>query len=74
MEEQKQYASIQEILAFLEHSELPQDEQRARKVALQSPLFTIIDSVLYYMNPKKNGATMSCTLQASTAEGYGGNP
>lgn len=55
-EEQKQDASIQEILAFLERNELPQGEKRARKVALHGPLFTIIDSVLYYIDLKKNGA------------------
>ena len=55
VEEQRQDASIQEIILFLERNELPQDEQRARKVALQGPLFTIIDSVLYFVDPKRNG-------------------
>ena len=55
VEEQRQDASIQEIVSFLERNELPQDEQRAQKVALQGPLFTIVDSVLYFVDPKKNG-------------------
>ena len=55
VEEQRQDASIQEIVSFLEHNELPRDEQRARKVTLRGSLFTVIDSVLYFIDPKKNG-------------------
>lgn len=38
VQEQRQDASIQEIVSFLERNELPQGEQRAQKVALQGPL------------------------------------
>ena len=44
---------LQEIRDFLEKEELPADSKRARKVALQSPLFVIEDQVLYYLDQRQ---------------------
>ena len=51
--EQKQDAGIQEIVAFLEHNKLPMDDHKARKLALQSSLFSMVDGILYFVDSKK---------------------
>lgn len=43
---------MKEIIQFLEQCELPQDPTRARKIAVQGPLFTLVDDVLFYLDPK----------------------
>ena len=42
-----------EIVAFLVMGELPQDDKRARKIALQKSLFVLEDGVLFYCDPKQ---------------------
>ena len=42
-----------EIFDFLQKGELPSEERRARKIALQVSLFTIDDEMLYYVDPKQ---------------------
>ena len=54
-EEQRKDPSIQEIVAFLQQNVLPADEKKARKMALQGPLFCIVDDILYFVDPKKDG-------------------
>ena len=49
--EQKGDLELRQIIYFLQTSALPSDEGRARKIALQSPLFTIIDDTLFYLDP-----------------------
>ena len=50
--EQRKDPHVREIIHFLEQGELPPDPIRARKVAMQGPLFTMIDGVLFYLDPK----------------------
>ena len=50
--EQRKDPHVREIIHFLEQGELPPDPIRARKVAMQGPLFTMIDSVLFYLDLK----------------------
>ena len=54
-EEQRKDPKILEIVRFLEKEELPQEEERARKVALQSPLFILVDDTLFFVDSKSGG-------------------
>lgn len=53
LDEQKKDPKLFEIINFLRTSSLPADEGWARKVALQSPLFTIVDDTLYYVDSRR---------------------
>ena len=52
LEEQKRDPQLREGIAFLNTGVLPEDEVRARKVATQAPLFTIVDGTLYYIDSR----------------------
>ena len=52
-EEQRRDPDVQEIIRFLEDEELPLDSKRATKIATQQSLFTLVDKVLYYIDPKR---------------------
>ena len=70
-EEQRKDARVMEIIKFLEQGELPQDEGRARKLALQSSLFALVDNILFFHDQKHNGrrrAVVPCHLQAKIME------
>ena len=54
-EEQRKDTSIQEIIAFLQQNVVPANEKKAHKMALQGPLFCIVDDILYFVDPKKDG-------------------
>ena len=43
---------LREIIDFLEKGALPTDDGRARKISLRESLFTIIDGILYFIDPK----------------------
>lgn len=49
-EEQRKDSSIMEIIRFLEQGELPPEEGRARKIALQSSLFSLVDGILFFLD------------------------
>ena len=51
-QEQRKDPALLEIIQFLESGVLPADEGRARKIALQSSLFSLVDDVLFFMNTK----------------------
>ncbi len=51
--EQRKDLALQEIIDFLEKEELPYEQKRARKIALQASLFTIDDNILFYIDPKQ---------------------
>ena len=42
-----------QLIQFLNTGQLPTDESRARKIALQAPLFAMIDGVLMFVDPKR---------------------
>ena len=52
-EEQRKDPALLEIFGFLQKGELPSEERRARKIALQASLFTIDDEILYYVDPRQ---------------------
>ena len=52
-EEQRKGPELSEIIHFIQTEELPQEEKRARKIALQSSLFTVADDTLYYVDSKQ---------------------
>ena len=52
-EEQRKDPRVLEVIRLLEAGELPPDERRARKLALQEHLFVVIDDVLYHLDPKQ---------------------
>ena len=53
-----------EVQKFIECGELPEDELIARKMALQQSLFTVIDGVLYYVDPKRNNRKRAVVPQS----------
>ena len=52
-EEQRKDGDLLEICNFLQKQELPADQKKARKIALQSSLFSLDDGILYYLDPKQ---------------------
>ena len=50
--EQRRDMDLREIIDFLEKGALPTDDGRARKISLRESLFTIIDGILYFIDPK----------------------
>lgn len=53
-QEQRKDPVLLEIINFLEKGELPSDEGRARKIALQSSMFVLMDDVLYFVDTKQS--------------------
>ena len=51
--QQAQDPEIAELIAFLKHGQLPDDNTRPRKMAMQQSLFAIVDNVLYYIDRKR---------------------
>ena len=52
--EQRKDGDLHEIFNFLQKQELPADEKRARKIALQSSLFSVVADILNYLDHKQN--------------------
>ena len=62
---------LQELRAFVKQGHLPQDEIRARKMVLQQSLFTEVDDVLHFVDPKQNNrkqAVVPMSLQRRLLE------
>ncbi len=53
-DEQCRDPDLHEIITFLEHQQLPEEDRRAKKVAAQAFQFTLLDGILFYVNPKDN--------------------
>ena len=51
-EEQQKEPYFRAIHKFLEKQQLPEDPATARKIALQAPMFTVSDELLYFIDPK----------------------
>ena len=79
--QQAQDPEITELIAFLKHGQLPDDNTRARKMALQQSLFAIVDNVLYYIDRKRGNrkrAAMPLEMRTKVMEDthsgpYGGH-
>lgn len=67
-EEQRKDPRLVELIQFLEHGKLPEQETRASKISLQSPLFTLVDSMLFFIDPKSEGG---CP-RTSSGQDHGG--
>ena len=52
--EQRRDQSINELIAFLQESKLPEDDACARKLAAQYSMFTIVDGVVYFIDHKSD--------------------
>ena len=50
--EQSKDPELQQLLCFIQNGTLPESNNSARKVAAQAPLFTLVDGVLFFVNPK----------------------
>ncbi len=70
--EQCRDPDLSEIIAFLEHQQLPEEERRARKVAAQAPQFTLLDGILFYVNPKDNTKRAAVPDHLRDGENHGG--
>ena len=62
-EEQRKDPRVFEVIHLLESGELPADEQRARKLALQENLYVVVDGVLYHLDPKLTGSKRAVVPQ-----------
>ena len=62
-EEQWKDPRVLEVINLLDSGELPADEQRARKLALQENLYVIVDGVLYHLDPKQSGCKQAVVPQ-----------
>ena len=80
-EEQSRDPELQEIIAFLKTRELPMEEKRARRIALQGSLFMLEEDTLYYVDPKLDHRRRIAVpshlkqqiLQENHASGMGGH-
>ena len=80
-EEQSRDPELQEIIAFLKTGELPMEEKRARRIALQGSLFVLEEDTLYYVDPKLDHRRRIAVpshlkqqiLQENNASGMGGH-
>ena len=52
--EQHKDQQLKEIIDFLSDGQLPNDSNRAKVIASQEALFTLVDGVLYYVDPKSD--------------------
>ena len=52
--EQHKDQQLKEIVDFLSSGRLPEDSKRAKIVASQETLFSLVDGILYYVDPKSN--------------------
>ena len=53
-EQQQKDSWIRDMSLYLEHGNLPEDENQGRKIAAQSVHFAILDDILYYVDSKCN--------------------
>ena len=51
-EEQQKDPYLRAMHRFLEKQQLPEDPGTARRIALQAPMVTVSDKVLYFIDPK----------------------
>jgi hypothetical protein len=55
--EQAKDPELQQLITFISHGVLLLEEAIARKMALQRSLFTIVEGVYYYVDPKRDSET-----------------
>lgn len=52
-EQQREDTDILPIIIFTEEGKLPDDSQQAEKIAAQATQFTVVDQVLYFIDPRR---------------------
>ena len=70
-EEQARDPDLHQLITFIERGQLPPEEDSTQKIALQQPLFTVTEGVLYYVDLKrgnKKRAAVPKTLQWTLLE------
>ena len=50
--EQRKDPKLQETISWLENGTLPEDDKRARNLVIRAEQFTILDDILYFVDPK----------------------
>ena len=79
--EQKKDGDVKEIIDFAEKGILPEDSTKARKVALQESLFTIVEGILYFIDSRHQNQKRAVVpqhlrtkiLQETHSSFYGGH-
>ena len=51
--EQKKDPDVKEIIDFMEREDLPMDDRRARRIALQRSVFVMEKGILFYLDPRQ---------------------
>ena len=51
--EQEKDPEIVQLRQFLSQGQLPEDAQRASKIAAQAPSFALLDGIVYFIDPKR---------------------
>ena len=51
--EQKKDPDVKEIIDFMEREDLPMDDRRARRLALQRSVFVMEKGILFYLDPRQ---------------------
>jgi hypothetical protein len=60
---QTQDPELNTVVSFLEHGTLPADENVAKKIALASSRFTLLDQVLYWIDDSREHRLRICVPQ-----------
>jgi len=55
VEEQRKDPDILEIVSYLYKGELPDCDKKAKRLAAQAPLFTLMNGILYFLDSKRGG-------------------
>ena len=66
--EQQKDDQLCQVIHFLNTGQLPTDETRARKIALQAPLFAIVDGTLMFIDKDQKRAVVPSHLQRRIME------
>ena len=53
--EQRQDTELKEVINYLSNKELPPEEEQARQLVLRSLAFSVVDDILYLVDPRKRG-------------------
>lgn len=52
--EQRKDSAIQMLVNYLEQGVLPEDTQLVCKITSQAPIFTVVNQIVYYVDPKRD--------------------
>ena len=55
-DQQRMDPQVEEMCKFLQEGDLPDDEKQARKVTSQAASFSLIDDILYFVDPRRGNS------------------